>query len=281
MEAKIQVKDPVCGMTFEPDRAKCSHVHDNATFYFCCDSCLEKFVANPIQFIAEKDPVCGMEVDPNLALMKYQHEGKAYYFCSSGCQKKFSANPAKYLSSQKLPDIIEDVDSDEQEYICPMCPVVSNIGPGTCPICGMALEPASPELSIQRNEYVCPMHPEIIQSEPGACPKCGMALEARAVDVEEEDNPELRGMRRRFWISAALTLPVFLLAMTEMLFGQPLAFYVEPRTQGWMALLSTGLDVSCYTKPKHVYPRRIGNRCGLCLQCRRLPRTGSISTILS
>jgi Cu+-exporting ATPase len=86
----------------------------------------------------------------------------------------------------------------------------------------MALEPLTVEAPVARTEYVCPMHPEVVRAEPGACPICGMALEPRVATSEEEVNPELVDMTRRFWISLALTTPVFLLAMSEMLPGQPL-----------------------------------------------------------
>jgi Cu+-exporting ATPase len=85
---------------------------------------------------------------------------------------------------------------------------------GDCPKCGMALEPATP-LAATRVEWTCPMHPQIVRSEPGDCPICGMALEPRQVTIEEIENPELRDMSRRFWVSAALSVPVFALAMSE------------------------------------------------------------------
>ena len=102
------------------------------------------------------------------------------------------------------------------EYICPMDPEVHESAPGACPVCGMALEPASP-LPASRTEYVCPMHPEIVRPAPGECPICGMALEPRTVAVEEGPNPELLDMRRRFWVSAALAAPLLAIAMAGML----------------------------------------------------------------
>ena len=85
---------------------------------------------------------------------------------------------------------------------------------GDCPKCGMTLEPATPSAAT-RIEWVCPMHPQIVRSEPGACPICGMALEPRQVTIEEIENPELRDMSRRFWVSVALSVPIFALAMSE------------------------------------------------------------------
>jgi Cu+-exporting ATPase len=96
-----------------------------------------------------------------------------------------------------------------------MCPEVRENKPGACPSCGMALEPEVPVAST-RTEYTCPMHPEIVRPGPGACPLCGMALEPRTVTVSAEQNPELRDMTRRFWISLALTAPLMAIAMAGM-----------------------------------------------------------------
>src|ERR1700737_1495588 len=97
-----------------------------------------------------------------------------------------------------------------------MCAEVRVIVPGACPRCGMALEREMP-LAASHVEYTCPMHPEMVRPGPGSCPICGMALEPRMVAAQEEDNPELRDMTRRFWISLALTAPLFAVAITDML----------------------------------------------------------------
>ena len=98
------------------------------------------------------------------------------------------------------------------KYICPMCPSVEQDTPGSCPKCGMALEPAVPQQAKSKTQYTCPMHPEIIRDEPGDCPICGMALEPLVSEAEEE-NVELKDMTRRFWVSFVLALPVFVMAM--------------------------------------------------------------------
>ncbi len=192
-----------------------------------------------------KDPVCGMDVNPETARFKTSHNGKEYLFCCAGCLAKFQANPEKILSSppkpmtmtsglvslgsptsppQTIMPTVRQPGKDTREhaspthisptYVCPMCPEVRQTGPGPCPRCGMALDPESPALPI-RTEYTCPMHPEIVRAEPGSCPICGMALEPRTVSVEG-DNPELRDMTRRFWISLALTAPLLAIAMGGM-----------------------------------------------------------------
>jgi Cu+-exporting ATPase len=95
-----------------------------------------------------------------------------------------------------------------------MHPEVNESGPGACPICGMALEPASPAAPVTRTDWTCPMHPEVIREGPGSCPICGMALERQAAATTEE-SPELADMTRRFWVSTVLAVPAFLLAMTS------------------------------------------------------------------
>ncbi|MCU1284499.1 MAG: copper-translocating P-type ATPase [Acidobacteriales bacterium] len=188
------------------------------------------------------DPVCGMKVSTEKNAGSLVHAGKTYYFCSKGCVQKFSANPEKYLnakpslanmgSGQGLVQLgsakpastaaMHIVGSNVAkptagaEYVCPMDPEVRESKQGPCPICGMALEPASP-VSINRVEYTCPMHPEIVSDKPGACPICGMALEPRVITAAPEDDSELRDMSRRFWISIMLTLPIFAGSMAEMM----------------------------------------------------------------
>ena len=127
-------------------------------------------------------------------------------------------------------------------YVCPMCPEVRASKPSACPSCGMALEPDVP-IASSRIEYTCPMHSEIVRSAPGSCPICGMALEPRTVTAASEENPELRDMTLRFWISLALTLPLLAIAMAAM-FGYRLAvdlnLYGVPINLNWLELaLST------------------------------------------
>jgi P-type Cu+ transporter len=117
-----------------------------------------------------------------------------------------------------------------------MCPEVRQIGPGSCPKCGMALELESLVLAASKTEYTCPMHPEIVRVEPGSCPICGMALEPRTVTVED-DNPELRSMTQRFWVSLVLTAPLLMIAMGSMF--SPHIFMASPWNWSlpWLELL--------------------------------------------
>ncbi|MEZ5582585.1 MAG: copper-translocating P-type ATPase [Candidatus Competibacteraceae bacterium] len=110
-------------------------------------------------------------------------------------------------------------------------------GPGSCPKCGMALEPEGIPVPATKTQYTCPMHPEILQDEPGSCPKCGMALESQTVTLEEEENPELKDMTRRFWISAVLTIPLVILAMGRHIPGVSFDWLGSPQTLNWLELL--------------------------------------------
>ena len=120
-------------------------------------------------------------------------------------------------------------------YTCPMHPEVRQSVPGSCPKCGMALEPEMPVAPVH-TEYTCPMHPEIVQHQPGACPKCGMALEPRTVSEGTEENPELRDMSRRFWFAGGLTLPLVIIAMGDMLPGEPISSLMSPRVRAFAEL---------------------------------------------
>ena len=131
-----------------------------------------------------------MQVNPRTAVDSYAFGGQTYYFCCANCRAEFQADPDRYLGSREIA-------------------VGSSAGSETPPLADHR-QPAS---------YTCPMHPEVLTDRPGACPLCGMALEPRAVALEEPDNPELSAMRGRFKVSLVLTLPIFLLAMSEMIAG--------------------------------------------------------------
>ncbi len=174
-----------------------------------------------------KDPVCGMTVSPDSPL-HHEHNGQTYFFCNPKCLTKFTADPEKYLTPTKAEP--PAVAKPGVMYVCPMDPEVRQSKPGSCPKCGMALEPETP-LMPGAVEYTCPMHPEIVRNEPGNCPICGMALEPR--DAPAEDNAELRDMTRRFWISTALAAPVFVMAMVTDLLPQLMPKSVSMTALQW------------------------------------------------
>ena len=215
------------------------------------------------------DPVCGMSVDPAEAPAKWEHGGKKFFFCCNHCAEKFAAHPEQYLGRnwkpappslvqlgasssatskpQKPPAVsgkegvrrpadVERSLGSAARYFCPMDPEVVSSQPGSCPKCGMALEPEL--LSGVKSEYVCPMHPEVVSERPGACPKCGMALEPRitAAGAPAEDDSELRFMRLRFWIGAALTVPLLILSMGGMLASGWLREFDMSPASAWLQL---------------------------------------------
>ncbi len=118
-----------------------------------------------------------------------------------------------------------------------MHPEVRQAGPGSCPKCGMALEPVGPAPLATEVEWTCPMHPEIVRSEPGTCPICGMALEPRDVSSDGDAvNPELLDMTRRFWLAVAFTIPLFVVSMGDLLPGEPISQMLSPRARTLLEL---------------------------------------------
>src|SRR5438132_31465 len=209
--------DAVCGMTVDPATAAHKYEYEGNNFYFCCRPCLEKFRAEPHKYAQPPG-------SRGLALVTLPG--------APTVPQSFQSSPVKHPVSSKgrgggATDVGHDKSglgpqsSTRRIYICPMDPDVRQAGPGACPKCGMALEPETP-IAATKIEYTCPMHPEIVRPGPGSCPICGMALEPRTVTAEEEANPELRDMARRFWISLVLTVPLLALAMLDMLPGTPL-----------------------------------------------------------
>jgi len=187
------VRDPVCGMTVDPQAGKPRIEHEGHTYHFCSASCRDKFVKAPHEFVTAIDPVCGMSVERATVANFIRHEGKGFYFCSPGCKGKFEAEPAKYLGDRPAP--------------VPM-------PKGT--------------------QYTCPMHPEIVRDKPGSCPICGMALEPMGVPTGDEGpNPELVDFTRRLWVSGALSVPLLLITMGPML-GLPLREWLGERSAVWI-----------------------------------------------
>ncbi|MGE0640179.1 MAG: heavy metal translocating P-type ATPase [Thermoanaerobaculia bacterium] len=186
-----------------------------------------------------RDPVCGMAVDPATAKHRSHHAGADVFFCSAGCKAKFDTDPERYSGSSGY-EPMESQKTRQKEpvagglWVCPMDPEVESDRPGPCPKCGMALEPAMPEAGGSKTEWTCPMHPEIVRDRPGSCPICGMALEPRTVTVDDAPNPEYVEMKRRFWIAVPLAAATLLLAMGEMLPGDPLGRWMSPGMRLWL-----------------------------------------------
>ncbi|MBS1723467.1 MAG: heavy metal translocating P-type ATPase [Armatimonadetes bacterium] len=175
------------------------------------------------------DPVCGMTVALDDVAGSFAYNGQTYYFCGHSCLDRFKEDPERFLSKGDT----QEASDPAVEYTCPMHPEVRKMGPGSCPKCGMALEPLHPVV-VKKTKWTCPMHPQILRDQPGSCPICGMALEPMDVSADS-DNPELRDMSRRFWISAAMTLPL-LLAVMPHLFGKDISGWIPHSVLGWTEL---------------------------------------------
>jgi Cu+-exporting ATPase len=168
------------------------------------------------------DPVCGMMVDPQKAAAKREHKGKTYFFCSVRCGERFEQNPEKFLAVPGMAGMEEH----SSAQILPT--IVTTSMPEDA-----AREAKKPSEAGQRIRYTCPMHPEVVQWGPGSCPKCGMALEPMDVlAVEEGPDPEYVSMRLRFWISAALSFPVLVFGMS----GEHLAHGLSLSALHWIQL---------------------------------------------
>jgi Cu+-exporting ATPase len=190
------VRDPICAMTVDPQAGKPTFDHGGHIYHFCGPRCRDKFAADPEEHVKATDPVCGMTVARATARHVTKHEGQRFYFCSARCQEKFEGDPAAYLSGQ---------------------PALESMPEGTI--------------------YTCPMHPEIVQEGPGDCPLCGMALEPMGVPAADEGpNPELVDFTRRFWIGAALTMPILLLTMGP-LAGLPIRGWIGEKAAVWTELV--------------------------------------------
>ncbi len=200
-----------------------------------------------MQPVETRDPVCGMRVDPLKAAASVEHRGATVYFCSQGCVAKFRAAPEKYAQTTPVAVVSNQPAKSEPqgEFICPMHPEVSRPGPGSCPKCGMALEPATVTAPAKRTEYTCPMHPRIVRDAPGSCPICGMALEPREV-AAEETNPELTDMTRRLWIGVALAAPMLALMVSAFLPIIPVQHLFSAKAWTWIEfLLATPVVLWC------------------------------------
>lgn len=195
---------------------------------------------------AKVDPVCGMKVNPDSAAGSYEYKGEIYHFCMPHCLHKFQEDPERFLTKPATgsPQIIgiqrpikAAASLIARAYTCPMHPEVRQNQPGSCPMCGMALESDTVSAPQQGVEYTCPMHPEIVRDAPGSCPICGMALEPKTVTLDEEENHELTDMRRRFWVSVVLTIPLFVIGMSDLIPGAPLQRLVSPTALPWLQLI--------------------------------------------
>ena len=329
MSKSQSVRDPVCGMSVNPDASMHHTEYEGQAFHFCCAGCKTKFDADPIRYLAnkpkgssdpvhesarsgvkpearehemgvhggcchtpspeaqtDKDPVCGMTVDPRTAKHRSKHDGRTFYFCSAGCKAKFDTYPERYLrekqrlSAQPMRTVAHAEaeprthhhDHSDNAQAARRQMASSALETTSDPVCGMTVDPrtsghhsehdgrtfhfcsarckakfeADPARYIGQKPkplaepvregavYTCPMHPEVRQIGPGSCPICGMALEPLLVTSETGPNPELVDMTRRFWIGLGLALPVVVLEMGEHIFD--LHRLMPPFATNWIEL---------------------------------------------
>lgn len=189
-------RDPVCGMEVDKTAGKLFTTHNNHDYHFCSKGCHDKFVKKPDDYVTATDPVCGMSVDRAAAKHVHRHDQDLHYFCSARCETKFKKDPDSYLGEQK-----------------PQEPM--------------------PEGTI----YICPMHLEIEQVGPGTCPKCGMALEPKGVPAADEGpDPELIDFKRRFFVGAVLSVPLLVLTMGPIV-GLPVREWIGERIVLWIEMI--------------------------------------------
>lgn len=206
--SKKEYRDPICGMTVTDETAVSIVEWDKKKFGFCAEYCHDLFMKHPEKYAEsktdevkkettccssepaskiEKDPVCNMDVNMENSAAESEYNGKQFYFCSSHCKSKFDSEPDAYLENKKA----------EKTVI----PEGANI------------------------KYTCPMHPEVIANKLEDCPICGMALEPMEISLEDTENPELIDMTKRFWVSAALALPLLVITMGGMFTGGFFGFW--------------------------------------------------------
>jgi P-type Cu+ transporter len=233
-------RDPVCGMNVEPEKARAKVEHGGKSYYFCSAGCGKRFELAPEQFLSAgspagahqviqvatatkpamvslpilgsaprvKDPVCGMMVDPQKAAGKVEHGRNTYYFCSTRCKERFEKEPEKFLAAPGTGGM-EHAHAPTHEHV------------------------ATPPVDTHNIRYTCPMHPEIVQIGPGSCPICGMALEPMDIVAGEQADPEYDSMRKRLWVSAALSLPVLVISMA----GDSMGLRIDPALKNGIELL--------------------------------------------
>lgn len=173
-----------------------------------------------------KDPVCGMSVDPAKAAGKVEHRGQVYHFCSTGCADRFAQDPERFLRAPGMAGREQGHGPSHAPGQAP--PPIHAEDEPRHHAGGAAARAGAVPSGVQAVRYTCPMHPEIVQIGPGVCPKCGMALEPMDVFAEVEAQPEYDSTRRRFWVSAALSLPVLALSML----GHALGLRLSPSIRG-------------------------------------------------
>lgn len=222
------IRDPVCGMTVDPNADKPQLDHEGHGYHFCSEGCREKFKATPEAYIKATDPVCGMSVERATAAHMSKLDGERFYFCSAGCQEKFEKSPEHYLGARPVKKAMPE----GTQYTCPMHPEIIEDHPGDCPKCGMALEPMTPSADSGPN-------PELVDFKRRFWI---MAPLAAAVFVLEMGShvglpfAEWIGHKPFLWLQFALATPVLWCARPFFLRGWKSVVNVSPNMWTLIAL---------------------------------------------
>lgn len=200
MEAVTLMRDPICGMTVDPEAGKPHFEHDGHDFHFCSEGCRTKFAADPAEHRTSVDPVCGMTVERASAIHMAKHAGTREYFCSAHCMDKFEQGPEAYLGDRPAPEPMPI----GTKYTCPMDPEIIRDEPSDCPICGMALEPMTPSLDDGPN-------PELVDFRRRLWIGAPLALAVFLLEMGSHLGlpiADLIGAKATQWMQFALATPV-------------------------------------------------------------------------
>ena len=189
----------------------------------------------PVFELITTDPVCGMTVKPD-SPRRFDYQDRTYLFCSDGCLAKFRADPEKYLKNPPKPGShagmhhVQPLQLTRGRALPPGSGQASSAATAVHAPAPEAVPPSAGRAATGAGKWTCPMHPEILRDGPGSCPLCGMALEPVIVTSDgDEENPELRDMTRRLWISAVLSIPVLVISMAGIFQPAAKAALIEGR----------------------------------------------------
>lgn len=222
------IRDPVCGMTVDPNADKPQLDHEGHGYHFCSEGCREKFKANPEAYIKATDPVCGMSVERATAAHMSKRDGERFYFCSPGCQETFEKSPAPYLGARPVKRTMPE----GTQYTCPMHPEIIEDHPGDCPKCGMALEPMTPSADSGPN-------PELVNFKRRFWIMAPLAAVVFVLEMGSHVGlpfAEWIGHKPFLWLQFALATPVLWCARPFFLRGWKSVVNVSPNMWTLIAL---------------------------------------------
>lgn len=203
------IRDPVCGMTVEPAASTPVAEHEGRVFHFCAERCLERFLAQPGDFIEAVDPVCGMAVDRASARFMAKQQGERFFFCSSSCQDDFERTPEAFLGDRPPAEPVPQ----GTRYTCPMDPEIVRDAPDDCPICGMALEPMTPSLDDGPNPELIDFQRRLVVAAPLAAAVFLLEMGTHlGIPFDRWLGDHWLGSTLHHWLQAGFAAPVVLWA---------------------------------------------------------------------